>query len=199
MTGRGTFDAAILVGHATRLPGKFDLRIDRRSVLDRVLEAVRSAGFTPTVVAVPGSVRAGPSVVIDRYDRGPLGGVRSFIEGRAGPFLLLGGDMPFVRPEDLRLLRERFRLGRSVVPQHPDGTFEVLLAIYDLPVEQVAGFWSEGRSLHDLVADRAEHGAVDIVPVGAFDPDSFVDLDTPEDYARWSRGSPPGPGVEPRG
>jgi molybdopterin-guanine dinucleotide biosynthesis protein A len=194
MTGTERLDAAVLVGHATRLPGKFDLRIDGRPVLDRVLDAVQRAGFVPTIVAVPDSGRTGPSVVIDRYDRGPLGGVRAFLEVRPGPFLLVGGDMPFLRAEDLRGLGDRFRVGRSVVPQHPDGTFEVLFAIYDLPIEPVAEFWSQGRSLHDLVADRAARSALDVVPAGEFDPRSFVDLDTPGDYDRVRRGAPAQPG-----
>ncbi len=180
-----TLDAAVLVGHATRLPGKFDLVMEGATVLDRVLAAVRDAGFRPTIVAVPGAGRTDPSVVLDPYDRGPLGGVRAFLERRAAPFLLVGGDMPFLRAEDLRTLRARFRPGICVVPRRPDGTFEVLFGLYDLPLERVTRYWTAGRSLRDLVRDGVGNGTVDAVPVGVFDPRSFVDLDTAEDLARW--------------
>jgi molybdopterin-guanine dinucleotide biosynthesis protein A len=192
------FDAAVLVGHATRLPGKFDLVLDGHTVLVRVLTALRRAGFRPTIVAVPGSGREGPAIVIDRYDRGPLGGVRAFLEKRPGPFLLVGGDMPFLQTDDLQGLRARYRPGVSVVPQSPDGTFEVLLAVYDLALERVTRYWSEGRSLQDLVKDAASRGVVDAVPVGEFDLQSFVDLDTPEDLERRSRGPASRPGPESR-
>ncbi len=187
-------EAAVLVGHATRLPGKFDLVLDGRSVLDRVLLAVRDAGFRPTIVAVPGSGRTGPSVVVDRYDRGPLGAVRSFLETRPGPFLLVGGDMPFIRPADLRALGQRFQRGRSVVPRRADGTFEVLLAVYDLPLDRVRAAWEAGRSLQYLVTAAEARGEVLAVPVEEFDPRSLIDLDTPGDVARW-RGSR-GPAAE---
>jgi molybdopterin-guanine dinucleotide biosynthesis protein A len=186
----GDLDAAVLVGHATRLPGKFDRLLNGRSVLDRVVAAVRDAGFRPTIVAVPGARPESTSVLVDRYDRGPLGAVRTILERHAGPFLLVGGDMPFVRPADLRRLRERYRRGTSVVPRRTDGTFEVLMAIYDLSLEQVVRYWTGGRSLQTLVSEAADAGAVDPVPVEGFDPASFVDLDTPEDFARWSREAP---------
>jgi molybdopterin-guanine dinucleotide biosynthesis protein A len=179
------FDAAILVGYATRLPGKFDLEVDGGSVLERVRRALAVAGFRATVVTVPGGRPPGPSVVVDRYDRGPLGGVRAFLETRSGPFLLVGGDMPFLKPEDLRTLRARHRPGVSVVPRTPDGWYEVLLAVYDLDLDQVVRYWEEGRSLQVLVSDLATSGQVDAIPAGELDARSFVDLDTPEDLARW--------------
>jgi molybdopterin-guanine dinucleotide biosynthesis protein A len=184
-------EAAILVGHATRLPGKFDLMLEGRTVLDRVLDAVAGAGFRPTIVAVPESGKRGPGIIVDRYDRGPLGAVRTFLEARSGPFLLVGGDMPFVRPSDLRVLLARFRAGTSVVPRSSDGTFEVLFAIYDLPLARVVRYWEQGGSLHELVSDEVERGAVEWVPAREFDPRSFVDIDTPADVERWFSSRPP--------
>jgi molybdopterin-guanine dinucleotide biosynthesis protein A len=181
------FGAAVLVGHATRLPDKFDLVLDGATVLDRVLHSVRRAGLTPTIVAVLGADRKGAEVVVDRYDRGPLGGVRAYLEVRPGPFVLVGGDMPFLQSDDLRRLRERFHPGVSVVPRSPEGTFEVLFALYDVSLEQVTRYWSQGRSLQHLVSDAATGGMVDAVPVSEFDPRSFADLDTPADLERWTQ------------
>lgn len=102
--------------------------------------------------------------------------------------------MPFVRPKDLRVLHQRFRAGTSVVPRSRDGMFEVLFAIYDLPLAQVARYWENGRSLHELVSDEVERGRVDPVPALEFDRRSFVDLDTPADVERWIRGPTREPG-----
>jgi molybdopterin-guanine dinucleotide biosynthesis protein A len=166
-------------------------------VIDRVRATVEDAGFRPTIVAVPSAHREGTAVLIDRYDRGPLGAVRTLLEMRTGPFLLVGGDLPFLRAADLGRLRQRYRAGRSVVPRTPDGTFEVLLAIYDLPLELVTQYWTAGRSLHDLVSDAAARGTVESVPVREFDLASFVDLDTPEDFERWRREPTRGPSADP--
>jgi molybdopterin-guanine dinucleotide biosynthesis protein A len=199
MTDSLGLEAAILVGHATRLPGKFDLVLEGRTVLDRILDTVSGAGFRPTIVAVPGSRRTGPGVLVDRYDRGPLGAVRTFLEARSGAFLLVGGDMPFIRPNDLRLLHGRFRSGASVVPRTTEGAFEVLFAIYDLRLDDVNRYWEAGRSLHDLVMDEFERGRVDAIPTRELDPRSFVDLDTPADFERGSRGATRESGRESRG
>ena len=57
--------------------------------------------------------------------------------------------------------------------------------MYDLRAEDVAEAWGAGRSLHQLVAAAHARGEVDAVPVRAFGPRSFVDLDTPREAARW--------------
>jgi molybdopterin-guanine dinucleotide biosynthesis protein A len=191
-------EAVVLVGRATRLPAKFDRVLDGRTVLEHVLARVTEAGFEPTVVAVPESGRAGPGVLLDRYGGGPLGGVRTFLEHRAVPFVLVGGDMPFVSVRDLRRLRDLHGPGISVVPLRGDGVLEVLCAVYDVPLALVARYWAEGRALRDLALDGAAGGTVRFVPADEFDPASFVDLDTPEDWSRWGArsASSRGPGHE---
>jgi molybdopterin-guanine dinucleotide biosynthesis protein A len=189
MTRRPLRDAFVLVGRATRLPGKFSRLLDGVRVVDRVLDATRASGYVPTIVTTDPRTRSGVDVWTDRYDRGPLGGVRTIVEARAGPFLLVGGDMPFLSVAALRRLRSLFAPGRSVVPRWSDGTIEVLHAVYDLEVGPVRRAWESGRSLRDLVRERADSGEVRFVPAESFEPTTFRDIDTPADWARLARGA----------
>ncbi len=176
--------AAVLVGHATRLPGKFDREVDGTPVLERALKAVRRAGFRPTIVATAPRAHPDVDVILDRYDRGPLGGVRAFLETAPGPFLLVGGDMPFLDSDALRRLNDLHRPGLSIVPRWNGGELEVLHAMYDLDPASVVRCWEEGRPLRDLVRAGIAEGSVRTVPAEAIGARSFTDLDTVEDWER---------------
>jgi molybdopterin-guanine dinucleotide biosynthesis protein A len=173
--------AYVLVGRATRFPDKFERRIDGVAILDRVLDRVREAGFSPTIVASAPVRSRGIARIEDRYDRGPLGAVRTVLEHAPGPFLLVGGDMPFLSPPALARLASLHRPGRSIVPRRSDGALEVLHAFYDLSLPAVKEAWEAGRSLRDVV--RADP-RTRYVSVESIDPSSFVDIDTPEDWLR---------------
>lgn len=153
--------------------------------MDRVCARLSDADFEPALVSVRPRPDSDVPVLLDRYDRGPLGAVRTITEARAGPFLLVGGDMPFLSVADLRGLRERYRPGTSVVPRWADGALEVLHAVYDITPPRAARAWERGASLRDLA--RSEPGAL-FPAAEEFDPYTFIDIDTPADWERWRDG-----------
>lgn len=184
MTAPTDWDAAILVGHARRLPKKFDLEWNGSTLLEHVVDRVTEAGFRPMIVAVSSTAGAGLPLVPDRYDRGPLGAVRSVLEAGYPRFLLVGGDMPRLDADSLRRLRAMHAPGVSIVPRWRDGAFEVLHGIYDLDLAEVVRAWSSGRALRDLVRAGVESGTVRAVPAEEFPAATFTDVDTPEDLER---------------
>ncbi len=176
--------AVVLVGHATRLPGKFDREIEGVPVLERALRAVGRAGFRPTIVATTPRTHPTVEVLLDRYDRGPLGGVRTFLEVAPGPFLLVGGDMPYLDADALRRLADLHRPGLSIVPRWQGGELEVLHAMYDLRPADVVRTWVAGRPLRDLVRAGIQDGSVRTVPAEDIGTRSLTDLDTVADWER---------------
>jgi molybdopterin-guanine dinucleotide biosynthesis protein A len=174
----------ILAGRATRLPQKFESIVGGARVVDRAVSAVRAAGLAPTILSVrPLSAPTAP-VRADLLDAGPLGALRGSGELVRAPFFLAGADMPLLDAVSIRALVELHRPGRSVVPRHPDGTREVLHAVYDLAPGDLDRAWARGRSLRGLVAVLEERGAVDFPSVERFDARTFWDVDTPDDLDR---------------
>ena len=181
----------VLVGRASRFPGKFFATVDHERLIDRAVGSLTRAGLRVRIVSLAHGIPSPPAPVLpDRYGRGPLGGVRTILEDRPGPFVLAGADMPWIDPAAIRALLRRFRPGRSVVPVHPDSTLEVLHAVYDLPRERVEAYWTAGRALKDLVRALANEGTVDLVPVRELPPRTVADVNTPADLVRDRR--PPG-------
>ena len=178
----------VLVGHATRLPGKFFRSWKGERVVDRAVDSIRRSGLHPAVVSVlPPERFPEVEVLADAYDRGPLGGVRTIVEQNARPFVLIGGDMPRVDPRALESLIERHRPGVSIVPVRPDGSLEVLHAVYDLPAELVRRSWEAGLGLADVVRSLDERGTAETVSAAALGEETFTDIDTAEDWERLQR------------
>jgi molybdopterin-guanine dinucleotide biosynthesis protein A len=184
--------AFLLVGRSTRLPGKFRLAVDGESVLVREQRILSGLGLEVTVVSVAPVGLPGLPEILDRYDRGPLGGLATALAVSEGPFFLFGGDMPFLDPGSIERMRSQFD-GLTTVPVGPTGHWEVLHSIYaGVPRALAEQRTAEGRGLRDLVAELDRLGRVRFLPPGVVDPRSFTDLDTPEDYARLVSASGPG-------
>jgi molybdopterin-guanine dinucleotide biosynthesis protein A len=176
--------AFLLVGRATRLPGKFELPVDGEPVILRERRILTALGLEVTAVSVAPLQIPGLPEIIDRFDRGPLGGLATALEATDEPFFLFGGDMPFLSPEGIERMRARFD-GRTLVPRGSSGRWEVLHAIYSGVSRSLAEQGTmEGRGLRDLVAELDRVGQVQFLSFGSIDPRSFTDLDTPDDYAR---------------
>ncbi len=176
--------AFVLLGHARRLPGKFDLPFGGRTILGQVLEAVRGAGLHAAIVSVGPGPPVDVPVLRDDLDLGPLGGLAVAQRATREPFFLLGGDMPRVDPRALASLRRAFD-GRTLVPLSDRHRPQVLHAIYaNVDPGLVRSLLDRGRGLTDLVRTMAGRGEVKLLPPGAVDPRSFVDIDTAREYVR---------------
>jgi molybdopterin-guanine dinucleotide biosynthesis protein A len=109
--------AYLLVGRATRLPGKFWLPIGGKPIVIRAVEGVRSAGLTVAVVSsVPIDI-PGVAVESDAYDAGPLGGLETVLQTTSEPFFLFGADMPFLDGLAIRRMVREYD-GRTLVPRN---------------------------------------------------------------------------------
>ena len=184
-TARGPVrDAFVLIGHAHRLPGKFQLPYEGEPILQREIRILRSAGLRIQLVSVVEIVVSGVRTLRDARDAGPLGGLATVLETTDRPFFLFGGDMPLLDPEGIQHMRRRFR-GRPIVPVGAHGAWEVLHAIYaGVNRPQVEQLIAQRGGLKDLVDEMDRTGQVDWMPLGEINARSFVDIDTPEAYAR---------------
>jgi molybdopterin-guanine dinucleotide biosynthesis protein A len=184
--------AFLLVGRSTRLPGKFRLAVNGEPLLVREQRILSGLGLKVAVVSVAPLRLSGLPEIVDRFDRGPLGGLATALAASEEPFFLFGGDMPYLDPSSIDRMRSEFD-GRTLVPLGPTGHWEVLHAIYaGIPRALAEQRTAEGRGLRDLVAELDRVGQVRFLPEGFVDPRSFTDLDTPEDYARLLGASEPG-------
>lgn len=195
--------AFVLVGRATRLPGKFFRTIGGESILGRELRILSDAGLEVGVASVAPFGIPDVPVIADPYDAGPLGGLLSILSSTDPPFFLFGADMPFLDPEGIRVLGRAYD-GRTVVPLSADGSWQVLHAIYaKTRRDETRRLLERGAGLLDLVRALDGRGAVKFLRAGRIPERSFVDIDTPAQYERWSRRArPPGssdPGGRGRG
>jgi molybdopterin-guanine dinucleotide biosynthesis protein A len=191
MTTRATRAAVtrayLLVGRARRLPGKFLLPMGGMPILGRARDAVLSAGLDVVAVCVSPVDLPGLTILPDRYDAGPLGGLETVLEHTREPFFLFGGDMPFLDPGAIRTMVEAFD-GRTLVPLNSEGRREVLHAVYSkVDPGRVSRLLEKGAGLTELVAELSSEGRVRFLAGGALPESSFLDVDTAEDYARLSR------------
>ena len=179
--------AYLLAGHASRLPGKFALRIDGEPIAVRAARALERAGLSVAVVSVLPIELEGRRCLRDRFDAGPLGGVATILADTQEPFFLFGADMPFIDPMAVRALGTAFE-GRTLVPVAADGHWAVLHALYaHLDPERVRALLARGAGLRDLVQEQLAGGAALLLPPGTIPERSLTDVDTAEEYERLQR------------
>lgn len=189
--------AIIAGGAATRLGGlpKSALVVDGRSIAERLLEALRATFPRVLVVANDPAPWAGLGVEVTpdvHRGAGPLAGIHAALTATAAHagVVCVAGDMPFVEPRLLELLRDHAPGADAVVPrlvQRFEGRPEPLLARWSgacLPV-------IEARL---AAGARAAHGVFDVVrtvwldepALRAVDPAlrSFTNVNTPEELRR---------------
>jgi molybdopterin-guanine dinucleotide biosynthesis protein A len=203
-TGAASGIAAAIIagGAATRLGGvpKSTLVVDGRSIAARLVAALGAAFARVLVVANdPAPWQGlGLEVVPDgpaHRGAGPLAGVHAALAAtreRAG-VVCVAGDMPFVAPALLALLRDHAPEADAVVPRVA-GRPEPLLARWGracLPV--VAARLAAGERAAHAVFDVVRTAWLDEPALRAVDPGlaSFTNVNTPEDLRR-ARG-PAGP------
>ena len=154
------------------------------AVADEVV-TVTAPGRPPPLVRSPGSLY---HAVDSIADGGPLVGILAGLEATSAPVaLVVACDLPFVRPELLRLLAARAEAGaRFVVPVH-EGQPQLLCSAW-------RGDAAAALRARVEAGERAVHAMLDaldaeLLPPDAWreaDPDgrSFVNVNTPDDLAR---------------
>jgi len=179
--------AFVLLGRAGRLSGKFDRRVGDATVLERELSALRAAGLRPTLVSVLARPGSGVPVLRDDRNAGPLGGLATVLDRVEPPFVLVGGDMPFLDARALREMRRAFD-GRTLVPISGDGIPQVLHAVYGrVSRNEVRRLLDSGGGLSALVDLLDARGEVRWWPLRALGERSVTDVDTPAALRRARR------------
>jgi molybdopterin-guanine dinucleotide biosynthesis protein A len=195
--------AIIAGGAATRLGGlrKSALVVDGRSIAERLLEALRATFPRVLVVANDPAPWSGLGIEVTpdlHPGAGPLAGVHAALvaTGAHAGVVCVAGDMPFVAPALLELLRDHAPRADAVAPRLA-GLAEPLVARW-------------GRACLDVVearlaaGERAVHAIFEAVrttwldepALRAVDPAlrSFVNVNTPEDLRRVRRARGDGEG-----
>ena len=195
MESEACLAAAILAGgRAERLGGvdKSTLVLDGRSILQRVLDAIRpSASYIFAVGDRYGAATGAGLPVIEDIEPGvgALGGIYSaVVRSPCTRTLVVGCDMPFITARLIALLAERAEsTGADVVIPRDERGYQPLCAVYGRTCAE---------ALRERIARGERHAAVPppgvrVVEVGrgelaAIDPEGllFVNVNTPEDYER---------------
>jgi molybdenum cofactor guanylyltransferase len=185
--------AIIAGGAATRMGGatKAGLDVDGRSIAARQLEALRREFGRVVVVANERGPwdELGVEVHADLFrGAGPLAGIHAALvaTAEATGVVCVGGDMPFLEPALLALLRDHAPEADAVVPR-VGGFPEPLLARYGrsgLPVIE-ARLRTGARAVHEVFG-AVTTAWLDEAALRAVDPAlrSFTNVNTPADLAR---------------
>ncbi len=193
----GPLVAVILAGgRARRLGGIAKTRVPLAGVsaLDRVLAACEDA--VRIVVGPDDDVRADDRTLVVREDP-PFGGPVAALErgvqeiraqrllpADAGEVVVLGGDMPHLRPRTLAALRagDSTRVRTTV---DATGHLQFLCAVWPYP-RLVAALSAATVDGADAVSMRALYATLgpDEIERLDLDPGDVEDIDTPEDLAR---------------
>ena len=186
-------------GRSTRMGrDKASLVLGGRTLLQRAVDALNAVADEVVVVRAPGQRL--PDIECSRPLRvvedaiegeGPLVGIAAGLEAAAAPVaLVVGCDMPFLRPELLRLLAGRAASGAQlVVPLHQGRPQSLCSAIRSEALPVVRAHIEAGDRRIMAIADDL---AVVLLPErewAAADPDgrSFADLDTVEEFEQAQR------------
>ncbi|MGE3856877.1 MAG: molybdenum cofactor guanylyltransferase [Dehalococcoidia bacterium] len=173
---------------------KATLVLDGETLLQRTVRALAAVADEVVVVCAPGAALPDLDapcpirVVEDPVEgEGPLVGIAAGLEAARAPVVLIVGvDMPFLRPALLALLAERVAAGARWVLPIADRRPQPLCSAFArdaLPVLR-AHIEAGDRAPMTVAADL---GMVRLAEEEwrAADPDgaSFMDVDTPEDFA----------------
>lgn len=198
MDGTALRGIVLAGGRSSRLSGRHKpaIEVAGTPIVARVIEALRAAGAEPLVVGDPAGVPAGvPVVREDPPFAGPVAAIAAGLAAlprRAGTLLVLGGDMPFVTADALRLLVAATPGGVALAVD-PEGRDQPLCAAWDesvLRARITAIGEPRDRPLRILLEGVADAIRIPL-PV-----DVLADVDTPEDLRRLTgradRGQSPG-------
>ena len=190
--------AIIAGGRAERLGGqpKGLLTVGGRRIVDRQLEVLRSVFARVFMVANDAAPFSdlGVAIVPDRLPgAGPLAGLDAALAALRPDepaVVCVAGDMPFLDPRALALLRDHAPGAEAVVPligERPDPLF-ARYARSCAPI--VAEALAEGRRKAAALLDHLDVSYLDEATLRALDPTLafLTNVNTPEDLARFTTG-----------
>ena len=168
------------------------IRLGGRTLLERAIELVRSAGGTPVIVGPPRpeAALAGVTRVDDAEGdgepAGPLAALRCGLVATGAPRVVaLGCDLPLLTPAFLALLVRESEHADAVVPEC-GGTRHVLAAAYARAcLAAIEGRLARGeRALHAILPEVRTRilREADLAECGG--PDIFLNVNTPGDLER---------------
>ncbi len=193
LPGKGTGAVVLAAGRSSRMGRSKPLaELDGRTLLDRALGALRSAGVRPIVVVLGdradevrrGADLRGTTVVVNPvYRDGMSTSLRAGIAAMPGDVhrvLVVLGDQPFVSPATLRALATRAEAGDGSIFRP---TFR---GVWGNPVLFDVRLAPELDGVEGDVGCRAlfPRHASEIREVEVDDPGILVDIDTPEELDR---------------
>ncbi|GAC1334597.1 MAG: nucleotidyltransferase family protein [Isosphaeraceae bacterium] len=203
---RGSFKIAAIIpaaGRSERMGRpKLILPIEGETVVSRVVSAFLKAGVDPVIVVAPPSEIEGAGRIAEEarargafviVPNGPTADMRASIEfgllalirefAPPEAVLIAPADSPGLSSNVIGQVMDRYKISDSIVTPIRDGKrghplllpWEIALEIFDLPPDVGV------NTLLSLRADRVSELPID-------DPGAFEDMDTPEDYRKWSEG-----------
>ena len=178
-------------GKSTRMGGRAKalMELGGRRIVDRIIDVLRAVTADLLIVTnTPDTLASlGLPMVPDVFpDHGSLGGIYSGLRAASGDAAFtVACDMPFLRPEVVRLVIDRAALADVVVPLSGN-RLETLHACYAKsclgPIEarlksgrlKIAGFFDEVRVLAIPEEEVARFGRPDVI---------FMNVNTPDELA----------------
>ena len=186
----------VLAGGRSRRMGvaKVSLVLDGRTLLQRTVDALSAVADEIVVARAPGqrlpplqSPRPMRTVQDAVAGEGPLVGIAAGLRAALAPVtLLVACDMPFLRPQLLRLLAERAEAGeRFVIPLREGRPQPLCSALRREALPVVQARLDAGERAVMAVADELQAELLVQEAWAAADPDgrSFENINTPEQFA----------------
>lgn len=171
------------------------LAIQGQTLLDHALATARGATNQVAILAPRQKYAdfAAPIVDDEFPGCGPLGGIHAALGASQTELnLLLSVDTPLVTPAFLLYLVERARAQPDALAIVPDagGGIQGTCAVYRRPFRAVAEQQlNRGRYklTETLALVRVEYVEENEIRAAGFDPAIFANLNTPEEFAHWTR------------
>lgn len=192
MSGSRT-GAIVLAGGRSARFGRDKLAepVDGRPLLDHAVAAVRAVADEVVVVVAPDTSRAVPDGVRLAHDpsafEGPLAGVAAGLAALATAVdrvVVVGGDMPTLRPAVLGLLLDRLEGPPTVAAARLDDGGPLPMAVRrDIALDAARTLLASGERRLRRLPDRLDAVVVSAAEWRALDPDAATlrDVDEPGD------------------
>ena len=191
-----TLGGVILAGGESRRMGRTKalLPVGGTTLIEAVIARLREA--CPEILIVTNTpelyrhlgVRMVPDALPGRQS---LVGIYTGILHTGGPAFVCACDMPFLHPPLIRYLGSLTGGVDAVIPRH-GGEYEPLHAVYTPACLDAIRRCAQRRGRNTGFLSDVRVRVVEVEEIRRFDPDlrSFVNVNTPEDYARLHEAAP---------